>query len=389
MDERTGTDSLAEKEVFLMARRKQGEGTIVKRADGRYMAAITHEGKRKYFYGKTSKEVQEKLHTARQEQKQGTLVTEKSQKLGVYLDHWLEQVHKPSIGARSYILYRGLLDNHIIPALGHIQLQKLTPQQVQAFHTKKLEDGYNAKTVNKMHIVLSMALDNAVKWNMVARNVCDVVTKPRETPYEIQPLTEEQAKRLIEVACDSILEGIITVVLALTLRRGEVLGLKWNDIDFEGKCLYVRHTTGRIGKMGIVEKRPKTKSGLRKILLPEFVIAALRREQARQEKRKVDLGPKWKNSGYVFPNGHGGFLQESNLDDYYKRLLQRAGLPDIRFHDLRHSAATLLLSMGVNPKVVQEMLGHSSIMTTLNIYGHVLPSMQQDARQKLDDFFGS
>jgi integrase len=376
-----------------MARRKHGEGTIVKRADGRYMAALiveTEKGKqRKYFYGKTSREVQKKLDQAKRDRDQGTFVTERGQRLDVYLNRWLEEVHKPSIRASSYVLYRGLLDNHIIPALGHIQLQKLTPRQVQAFYAVKLDEGLNAKTVNKMHIVLSMALDNALKWNMVARNVCDAVTKPREVPYEYVVLTEEQAKRFLVSVRGDALEGIITLVLALTLRRGEVLGLKWDDVDFEHRCLYIRRTVSRIGgKMGVVERPPKSKAGRRVLPLPDFVIAVLHREQKRQEECKAILGAKWKDGGYVFPNSVGGYYHESSVRERFKRLLKRAGLPDIRFHDLRHSAATFLLAMGVNPKEVQELLGHSSFRMTMDLYGHVLQSMRDDARQKLDDFFG-
>jgi integrase len=153
------------------------------------------------------------------------------------------------------------------------------------------------------------------------------------------------------------------------------------------KCLSIRRSVGRVGKYGIVEKEPKTKSGLRKIDLPDFLIDVLKRHQQRQEEQKARKGAAWKNSGYVFCNTVGNFYHEGDLTDRYKRMLRRAGLPDIRFHDLRHSAATLLISMGVHAKVVQELLRHSSITTTLNIYAHVLPSMQQEAMQKLQEFY--
>jgi integrase len=195
------------------------------------------------------------------------------------------------------------------------------------------------------------------------------------------------AKRLLQAAQGDLLEGIITVTLALGLRRGEALGLKWEDIDLKNKCLYIQRSAGRVGTLGIKEKDPKTNSSKRKIDLPDFVVEALKSHQKRQLESKERLAEKWTDSGYVFTNKYGRFLQESHLYNSYKALLKRAGLPDIRFHDLRHSAATIMLSMGVNPKVIQEVLGHSNIRMTLGIYAHVLPSMQQEMTQKLDDLF--
>lgn len=368
-----------------MAKHANGEGSIVLRKDGRWMATLTLDSKRKYFYGNTQKEALEKRRAAQREHAQGILATGPTQTLKVYLNHWLEDVHKPSVGIRTYLGYRGKLKNYIFPALGHVQLQKLTPQHIQSFYAKMLKEGLKASTINGMHNILHSALDNAVRWNLVSRNVSDLVTKPRKVKHKIQPLTEEQARTLLDAVKGDILEGIITVTLVTGLRRGEVLGLKWDDIDLENKYIYIRRSVGRAYNYGIIVSKPKSESGLRVIKLPNIVIDVIAQHRVRQDAAKAHLGTKWQDSGYVFCNSKGKFLGESQLHIMYKRLLKRAMLPNIRFHDLRHSAATIMISMGINPKVVQEILGHSTISMTMDTYAHVLPSMQQDAMEKLND----
>jgi len=368
-----------------MGKRANGEGSIIQRKDGRWMATLTLDGKRRYFYGNTQKEALEKRRASQREHAQGILATGPTQTLNVYLKHWLEDVHKPTVSLRTYLTYCGNLNNYILPTLGHIQLRKLTPQHVQSFYAKLLKEGLSASTIKGIHGILHGALDNAVRWNLVSRNVSGLVKKPRIVKHKIHPLTEEQVRTLLDAVKGDVLEGIITVTLVTGLRRGEVLGLKWEDIDLENKYLYVRRSVGRAYKYGIIESEPKTKSGLRVIKLPNIVVDVIREHKVRQDAVKIEIGDKWQDSGYVFCNGKGKFLDASQLQVMYKRLLKRTMLPNIRFHDLRHSAATIMISMGVNPKVVQEILGHSTISMTMDTYAHVLPSMQEDATQKLND----
>ena len=278
-------------------------------------------------------------------------------------------------------------NKHIVPVLGYIQLQRLTPQQVQAFYAMKLDEGLSTKRVRGFHAVLHRALEQAVKWNLIARNVCDLVTPPVPQQHEVQPLTPEQAQRLLQVAREHKLETLLTVAIATGMRRGELLGLHWQDVDFNEGCLYVRRTVGRIGKFGVVLSEPKTKQGRRKIVLPGFVIDALKRHQERQLAMREKAGTQWREKDIVFCNMYGDYLSTTNLQIAFKRLLQSAELPDIRFHDLHHSAATFLAKLGVHPKVVQEIRGHSNISMTMDIYSHVFLSMQQEAMDKLDDLF--
>jgi len=374
-----------------MAKPKQrghGEGSLFQRKDGRWVAQITLEdGRRKPLYGKTRKEVHEKLQKALYEQKQGTLLIGPQQTIKQYLEHWLEDVHRPTIRISTYVRYRDLLTKHILPSLGFIQLQKLTPQHVQALYARKLKEGLSARSVRFLHAVLHKALDNAVRTNLITRNVCNAVTPPRLTKYEIQPLSEEQARLLLDVARGHRLEALLTLAITTGMRRGELLALRWQDINFDKKSLHILRTVNRLVGYGFVETEPKTSKSRRKIILPDFVIDMLKQHRAHQLEERLKAGAQWQDHDLVFCNTHGGFLQSDRLREMLQKLLKEAGLPSIRFHDLRHSAATILLSMGVHPKVVQELLGHSAISMTMDTYSHVLPSMHQEAMEKMDDTF--
>ena len=371
-----------------MARRGHGEGSIYQRKDGRWVASISLEHRqRKSFYGETRKEVQEKLRVALHEQKQGLLATGPQQTVKQYLEQWLEQVHKPAIREGSYVTYHSVLNKHVYPAIGHIPLQKLTPQQLQALYASVTEKGLSAKTVHVIHAILHKALDHAIKWGLIARNVCDSVSLPRKTRHQIQPLTGEQCQKLLQVAQGHKFEGLLTLAIATGMRRGELLALRWQDVDLERKTLQVRRTVDQLPHRGYVENDPKTVRGTRQIVLPEFVITALQKQQEYQKELQRKAGNKWQDHDLVFSNDYGEYVSPKYLWSKFKALLKEAKLPNIRFHDLRHSAATLLLTMGVHLKVVQELLGHSQISMTLDIYSHVLPSMQQEAMSKLDGIF--
>ncbi len=374
-----------------VAKRGNGEGSIYQRKeDGKWVGSITLENKkRKVLYGKTRKEVQEKMKVALHEQQQGTLITAPQQTLKSYLEHWLEDVHKPSIRISTYVKYKKLMNGHIIPALGHIKLQKLTPQQVQRFYTDKLKQGAAPKMVSNIHGVLHKALDNAVKWSLIARNVCDAVSPPRVPKTEKQVLTKQQAHTLLEYVKKHRLEAILVLAVTTGMRRGEILALRWRDVSFEDGSIQVRRTVDYIPHYGYVENEPKTARGRRKIMLPSFVINILKAHRLQQIEAKSKVGPDWIEKDLVFCGIHGDYFNPNYLLRVFKRVLVDAGLPHMRFHDLRHSAATILLSMNIHPKVVQEVLGHSTINMTLDTYSHVLPSMQKDITDRWDNEFSS
>ena len=284
---------------------------------------------------------------------------------------------------QSCIRYQQHLRVHIIPALGHYQLQKLSPQHLQAFYTLKLEEGLSAQTVFAFHSLLHKALDTAVRWNLLSRNVCDAVSPPRPKRHEIHTLTPEQAQQLLKAVNDHRLKILFVLALATGMRLGELLCLKWQDIN-DGS-LQVRRTLYYVSKVGFVEAEPKTEKSRRNIILPTFVLEELKQHRIRQLEERLKAGEAWQEHNLVICTVIGGYISPGDISSKLLRnILQKAGLPRIRFHDLRHSAATLLLSMGVHPKVVQELLGHSQISMTMDIYSHVLPTMQKEAMEKIN-----
>lgn len=368
-----------------MARRGHGEGSIYPRKDGRWAASITVEGhKRKTYYGKTRREVQEQLKVALREQQQGMLINTPQQTIAQYLTQWLEN-QQSAIRPRSFERYEQLVRLHILPDLGRVSLEKLTPQRVQALYTCKVKNGLSQTTVGMIHTVLHKALGDAVRWGLVARNVCDAVSPPRRDRYEIQPLTVEQVKQLLTAAKGHPLEALIVLALTTGMRRGELLGLKWQDINLLNGTLQVRRILTRSHGNRYVEAEPKTEKSRRSIVLPSITVEVLKQHKARQEEARQLAGRTWQEKNLVFCSSAGTPLNPSKVLERFKSLLKQAGLPGIRFHDLRHSNATMLLGMGVHPKLVQELLGHNQISMTMDIYSHVLPTMQRDVMDKLDD----
>ena len=372
-----------------------GEGSVyLRESDQRYVGSITHNGKRKVFYGKTKKEARDKMKAALYEQQKGTLPTTSKQTVAQFLEHWLENTQKASVRPRTYERYEEVIRLHINPAIGRYQLQKLTAQHIETFYTKKLNEGLSPRTVNTFHNILHKALDKARKQKLVGENVTELVDRPRVEDTEINPLSLEQIKMLLAAAQGHPLEALLTLALATGMRRGELLGLKWKDIDFEKGTLQVRRIMSRVPtilkteeRKGYVEANTKTKRSRRSIVIVPFALEVLRRHQEQQQAIK-EKAKRWVENDLVFRTSVGTPLHpDNNIFVPFKELLKEAKLPNIRFHDLRHSAATLLLGEGVHPKIVQEILGHSNINITLNVYSHVLPGMQQGAMDKMNSAF--
>ena len=222
---------------------------------------------------------------------------------------------------------------------------------------------------------------------MSPRNVSKLVTLPRVERFEAQTLTKEQALKLLAIAQESRVEALLMIAVTTGMRRGELLALHWEDIDFEKKVVSVHRTLSRVTGQGYKETEPKTKSSRRRIALPDVALEALIEHRNAQAQMKIEAGDRWHEQGLVFCNKFGKYFNSDVLLRIFHGLLNKAGLPDMRFHDLRHSAATILMAAGVHPKMVQERMGHSSIAMTMDIYSHVLPSMQQEVADKINDMF--
>ena len=368
--------------------RGQNEGSIKKRADGRWEARVMREdGTRKSFYCKTRQEAASRLTEALGDIKKGLPIVDESQTVEEYLLSWVDAM-KHTVKPRTWKYYKDYVRLHAIPLIGKVKLGKLKAQDIQSLYTRKLNQGLSSTTVNHLHAVLHKALNNAFRLGLVQRNITDMVDHPRMAHHEIAPLTAEQVGAFLTAATGERLEALYVLAVTTGMREGELLALTWRDIDFEKSRLQVRATLQFLeGKFVFTE--PKTAGSRRNIGLPKITVEALRQHRLRQNEERALLEDNWDTShDLIFPNTVGKPINATNLIKRgLKPLLKKAGVPPIRFHDLRHTAATLLLSKGVNVKVVSEMLGHADVTTTLRIYAHVLPHMQQTATDTMDVLF--
>lgn len=319
---------------------------------------------------------------------QGTFVPSTAQTVGPYLKQWLDKTVKPTVRPATHRSYSHLVTFHITPTLGAVRLQRLSPQQVQEFLNGKLADGLSPRTVQYILAVFRRALGQALKWGLVAKNVASLVDAPRVEHHEIRPLDVKEAKKLLKALKGHRLEALYTVSLALGLRQGEVLGLRWQDIEFKKRQLRVQVALQRLGREYRLAE-PKTQKGKRTLDLPERVVAALRRRRLIQQKERLTAGSKWQEHwGLVFTTRGGRPLEGPRITRDFKRILKAEGLPAQRFHDLRHACASFLIAQGVQPRVVMEVLGHSQISITMNTYAHVMPTLKQEAATQMNKILG-
>lgn len=375
-----------------MTRRGPNEGSLYQRKDGRWEGAV-HMGYengrrvRKFVIAHTRAEAAAKMAVflkARDEQRP---IPGGRAKLGPFLRQWLDEVAKPTIRASTYASYAGIVRIHLVPGLGRIALAKLSPADVQGLLNAKLAAGLSPRRVTYIHAVLRRALGTAERWGLVARNVARLVDPPRGRRFEIRPLSPEEARRLIDAAVGDQLAALYLTALATGLRQGELLGLRWEDVDLEARRLSVRHTLARVdGSLTLLV--PKTERSRRTVILPEVAVTALRAHRTRQRMERLVAGTRWNDTGHVFTTTIGTPLDGAMVTRAFQRVLRRAGLPHSRFHDLRHATATYLLAQGFTLEDVKNLLGHSSITLTSNTYGHVLEQRQAQVAAEMDAVLG-
>jgi integrase len=375
--------------------RGNGEGSVYERKDkdgrvigyrGAYFARTTN-GIRKRFYvsGKTKTEVKAKLRKATADRDDGIVLDAENPTVGKYLERWLPDSVKDTVKQTTYECYERLLRLHLVPALGTIKLKALTPAHVRALYREKLDSGLTATSVQRVHALLHKALKQAVNDGLLPRNVTEAVKAPRQSRKEIRALNPEQARAFLQAARGNRLETLYLLAIHTGLRQSELLGLKWEDVDLEAKRLSVRRILSA-AKSGPTFTTPKTNKS-RTVRLTSRAVEALHVHRKRQAEEREKLGKPWRDHGLVFCTQVGTPLNRNNVHSRsFKPLVKRAGLPPtLRFHDLRHTFATLMLKGGEHPKVVQEMMGHANINITLDTYSHVLPDMQDKAADRLGD----
>lgn len=379
-----------------MPRNSNGEGSLYQIKSGpqtgRWAAATPPypDGKRKVRTAKTRPEAARLLTDLMYAYRRGQPLDTERQTVAQFLAHWLENVARSTLKATSYVRYEGTVRRHLVPGLGKTQLSKLTPQHVVGF-LRDLEYGpkhLRPSTIWHIRMVLRAALQRAYEWGQIPRNPVDVVRGPRLHRSEVSPFTADEVTRLLEAVRGHRLEGFVTVAVTLGLRQGELCALQWGSLDLERGTLHVHATLSYPGG-GWQITEPKTQAANRRLRLPPFLLTLLREHRIKQGWIRGQAGPLWNENNLVFPTGIGTPIAPSNLYRAYHALLVDAGLPRKRFHDLRHTAASIMIADGVPIKLVSEILGHSTITVTLQIYGHLYDHQRDEATAKLERRYGT
>ena len=374
-------------------KRGRGDGHVRKLANGRWAVVLSggrHEGKRvrRWIYGDSQAQVLEKMEKARAEFRAGGSVAIRRETVGAFLHRWLEDSAKPRIKPRSYERFEEIARLHIVPTLGKVRLEKLSPTDVQKLINLKHRQGFSAQTVTHCRGVLRAALNHALKWGLVMRNVAALVDVPRIERPAVHALSADQARTILQATVGTKYEALYALALSTGSRRGELLGLRWPDVDLEAGRLSITQSLQRIeGRLQLSEV--KTARSRRTIPLPQYAIRALKAHRARQAQQRLAAGAQWRDTlGMIFTNDSGGFVEPVNLRRDFLRTLAKAGLPPMRFHNLRHGAATLMLREGVPLKMIQELLGHSSIAVTSGFYAHLDDEFKRQGADAMDRALG-
>ena len=367
-----------------MKRRGNNEGSITRRKDGRWQAAVTLNGRRIYHYSKTRQECKDWISHTLQQIDIGLTYKGARLNLKEYLERWLATV-EPSLRPKTFSQYRQVCRAHIIPIIGRIKLKDLRPDQIQGLYNAKKAAGMGQYSVRMIHVVLHRALTQALKWGLIGRNPSDAVNRPKVVHPEMKVLNSQQVQVLLSFVEGTRYEAFYYLAVTTGLRMGELMGLQWSDLIWTTGRLRIQRQVQRVTGQGIQLVPPKTKAGKRVVTLGTVALEKLRMHYNLQHQERISAAHRWKENDLVFSSTQGTPLEPRTIQKHFKVLLKGAGLPKIRFHDLRHTAATLMLEQGAHPKIVQERLGHSAISHTLDTYSHVLPDMQGEVAEALDE----
>ncbi|MFJ7203253.1 tyrosine-type recombinase/integrase [Streptomyces sp. NPDC098789] len=371
-----------------MARKRNpnGAGSIWQRSDGRYEARVyvpQPDGTRarKTVYGKTWEECDTKRQELVLRDRQGVPTPTKSARLSEWLPHWLEEFVRSERKKTTYAKYETHVRRYLIPNLGSKRLESLAVTDVRRMLAAVTTQA-SAATAKESHRVLRSAISAACREELISRNVVQLVPAPRVQPRELQPWNLDQTVAFLEASRRDPLYAAFVVAVTMGLRRGEVLGLRWQDIDLERRTLTVRNQIQRVQKELYADSTKNRRS--RVIPIPLMTVAPLRWQRLRQAAQREAAGEDWQENDYVFTTRSGRPVEPRNISRSFERIGDGAGLPRIRLHDARHGCATLLFAAGVPARVVMEILGHSQIAVTMNIYTHVSEETRREAIGHMD-----
>lgn len=383
----------------MAKKRSNGEGAAYKRPNGRWAGRLTvgrdpetGKLKRVSFSGRTKGEVLDKMAKARTELQSGTFIQPTKTTVGEWLDIWLQEYKRPDLRPTTWDSYAFMIRKHLKPTIGHILLKDLRPETLQRLYNEKRETGLSARTVRYIHAVAYGALKQAVKNNLIPRNVTEATTRPKEEKKEIRPLSQDEVRQFLSSIEEDRLQSAFLLALGTGLRLGELLALRWEDVDLKPGNLTVRRGLCRVydqedgeRKTKLIFQESKTARSRRTIPIPANVLIALKKHKVCQNEERLFVGEAYEDQGLMFCTPLGSPIDPRNMARHFDGLLKKAGLPHIRFHDLRHTFATLMLELGQSPKTVQEILGHSTISTTLDTYTHVGMDLKAQAMEKMND----
>ena len=366
----------------MARRRARGEGTLFRDGDGRWVARLRVGGRLRVKKGRTQRECAEWLADLKRQTAAGVDVNDKST-VSEYLDHWLS-VARGGLGHNTWMGYCESVRNHMVPFIGEVRLVDLRPDHVQRLYSERSAAGVGASAVRQCHKVLHRALGQAVRWGLVVRNVAGLVEKPAKPRAVVRALSGGEVQGLLLAARGERLEGLYYVAVVTGMRIGELLGLRWSDVDWERQGVSVSRQVSRVRGAGLVFQPVKTAAGNRMVALGGDGLDVLRAQRVRVEVWREFVGERWVEGNLIFPNSKGTALEPRRVGLEFRAVCERAGLGAVRFHDLRHTSASLMLQERVPARVVSERLGHSNVGVTLDVYSHVIEEMQGEAAAAIE-----
>lgn len=367
-----------------MARRGKNEGSIYKRKNGSWRAQVSIDGKRLSHNGKTRSECNEWLRNTQNLIDGGMTYSKSEFTLGEFLKEWIT-VKKNSLRPKPARQYERILERDIIPNLGKTKLYKLNLRQINNLYVRFTNDGRGTRTIRLIHSVLHSALEHALRTGLITKNPSYGAILPRKKYREMKIFNEEQVSTFLIAANTSRFRLLYKLALATGMRQSELLGLKWEDIDWIKGTIKIQRQAQQVNGKGIVFLEPKTRAGIRKILLGKSILEELQRHKKEQDVFKKTQAANWQENNLVFSTSNGTpFSQKNLVRDYYK-IREKSNLPKIRFHDLRHTAASLMINRGIPIVVVSKILGHSKPGVTLNIYAHCVSDLQYEAAKVMEE----
>jgi integrase len=379
----------------MSARRGHGEGSIHRRSDGRWCGVIDlgwHDGKRKrkYIYGKTRRDVVEKMTSASHANVKGLPLPDERRTTGNYLEWWVQEVVPGTVKVQTEHGYARVIRAYVIPHVGRVPLARLGPQHVQSMLRTLEHRGLSPRTRQYARAVLRRALGQAERWGLVSRNAAALVDAPKQTPVKIDDALDlDEARSLLRASRGHRLEALVRLALSVGLRKGEALALRWDAIDLDQGRLSVVATIDRVRGGGLVIGEPKTARSRRTVPLPGVCLEALREHRRRQVGERLSAGPAWHEDDFVFTTPIGTPLDGRNVTRWFHELCAKAQIERRRFHALRHSAATLMLAQGVPLEVISRTLGHAGYAITADVYAHVGEALLRSGADAMDRALGA